>query len=61
MPVLEVWAKTRPRNFPNYAAGTCGPTAADQLMTRDGRNWPLPISLADQEKKKTSHGRRLPR
>ena len=60
MPVLEVWAETSPRNFPNYAAGTWGPAAADLLLTRDGHNWPLPVSLADQEKKKTSHGHRLP-
>jgi glucose-6-phosphate 1-dehydrogenase len=59
MPVLEVWADLTPRNFPNYAAGTWGPAAADLLMTRDGRNWPLPISLADPEKKKTGRGRRL--
>jgi hypothetical protein len=31
----------------------------DLLMTRDGRSWPLSISLADHEQKKTSHGCRL--
>ena len=49
MPVLEVWAETNPRNFPNYAAGTWGPAAADRLLTRDGHNWPLPVSSADHE------------
>jgi glucose-6-phosphate 1-dehydrogenase len=39
MPVLENWADTRVRNFPNYAAGTLGPRAADDLLTRDGREW----------------------
>ncbi len=36
MPVLEVWARRRPRNFPNYVAGKWGPKAADELIERDG-------------------------
>ena len=32
MPVLEVWAIARPRDFPNYAAGTWGPKAAEELI-----------------------------
>ena len=39
MPVLEVWAESRPRNFPNYAAGSCGPKAADELLARAGHAW----------------------
>ena len=39
MPVLEVWANSRPRNFPNYAAGQWGPKAADELIGRDGHAW----------------------
>jgi glucose-6-phosphate 1-dehydrogenase len=39
MPVLEVWANTRPRHFPNYAAGSWGPKAADELVARDGHEW----------------------
>ncbi|HSS29739.1 MAG TPA: hypothetical protein VLL06_01845 [Nitrospiraceae bacterium] len=39
MPVLEVWANTRPRKFPNYSAGTWGPKAAEQLIERDGHTW----------------------
>ena len=39
MPVLEVWADSSPRNFPNYAAGTWGPQAADKLIERDGHAW----------------------
>lgn len=39
MPVLEVWANSRPRNFPNYAAGSWGPKAADELIGRDGHDW----------------------
>ena len=39
MPVLKVWASTRPRSFPNYAAGSWGPRTADELLTRDGHKW----------------------
>jgi glucose-6-phosphate 1-dehydrogenase len=39
MPVLEVWANSRPRNFPNYEAGSWGPKAADELIGRDGHTW----------------------
>ena len=38
-PVLETWADSIPRNFPNYAAGTCGPKAADELLARAGHAW----------------------
>lgn len=38
-PVLDVWAALPPRDFPNYAAGSWGPSAADELLARDGRAW----------------------
>ena len=38
-PVLDAWAATRPTDFPNYAAGTAGPAAADALLARDGHAW----------------------
>jgi glucose-6-phosphate 1-dehydrogenase len=38
-PVLDVWAALPPRDFPNYAAGSWGPLAADELLRRDGRAW----------------------
>jgi glucose-6-phosphate 1-dehydrogenase len=38
-PVLKGWAATNPRHFPNYAAGSEGPTAANDLLARDGRAW----------------------
>ncbi len=38
-PILDVWGSLRPRDFPNYAAFTWGPAAADQLVQRDGRSW----------------------
>jgi glucose-6-phosphate 1-dehydrogenase len=43
MPVLDVWAESAPRGFPNYAAGTWGPKAADELLARAGHAWrPVP-------------------
>ena len=38
-PVLEGWAATTPRHFPNYGAGSEGPSAANDLLARDGRSW----------------------
>ena len=38
-PILDAWAETPPRDFPNYVAGSTGPAAADQLLARDGRAW----------------------
>ena len=40
-PILDVWGALTPRDFPNYAAGTCGPNEADELMLKDGRKWIL--------------------
>lgn len=38
-PVLKGWADTAPRHFPNYNAGSEGPSAANDLLARDGRSW----------------------
>ena len=40
-PILDLWKALRPRNFPNYPAGTWGPKEADELLARDGRKWRL--------------------
>jgi len=45
-PILDVWASLNPRDFPNYASGTWGPLAADQLLQRDGRDWHNPVVTA---------------
>lgn len=37
-PLAAVWAQAPP-SFPNYAAGTWGPEAAQRLIVRDGRQW----------------------
>jgi glucose-6-phosphate 1-dehydrogenase len=36
--MIASWQRDRPA-FPNYAAGTWGPVAADELLHRDGRSW----------------------
>jgi glucose-6-phosphate 1-dehydrogenase len=36
--VVAGWKRDRPA-FPNHAAGTWGPAAADELIRRDGREW----------------------
>jgi len=38
-PILDAWAGNPPRDFPNYAPGSSGPAAADELLARDGRAW----------------------
>ena len=38
-PILSAWADSPAPHFPNYAAGSWGPDAADELMERDGRRW----------------------
>jgi glucose-6-phosphate 1-dehydrogenase len=42
-PVLDVWNALPPRDFPNYAAGTWGPAAANELLRREGREWRDPV------------------
>lgn len=38
-PILEAWANKKPEVFPNYAAGSWGPTCGDMLLQGDGRKW----------------------
>jgi glucose-6-phosphate 1-dehydrogenase len=40
-PILDGWS-TQNFSFPNYAAGTWGPTAADQMLARRGHVWRTP-------------------
>jgi glucose-6-phosphate 1-dehydrogenase len=42
MPVLDVWMENPAADFPNYAAGTWGPEAAERLVARDGSAWLAP-------------------
>ncbi len=38
-PILDTWANNPPHDFPNYLAGSDGPTTADDLLARDGCAW----------------------
>jgi glucose-6-phosphate 1-dehydrogenase len=38
-PILDAWERHPPTDFPNYAAGTHGPDAADRFLEREGRRW----------------------
>jgi glucose-6-phosphate 1-dehydrogenase len=40
-PIQNVWRETR-LDFPNYAAGTWGPAAADEMLARRGHTWRKP-------------------
>jgi glucose-6-phosphate 1-dehydrogenase len=48
--LIDAWARKPADDFPNYAAGSAGPAAADRLLARDNRAW-LPITATH------SHGR----
>ncbi|MCB0209884.1 MAG: glucose-6-phosphate dehydrogenase [Anaerolineae bacterium] len=41
-PVLDAWQAVPSTHFPDYAAGTWGPEAAENLIARDGRSWLVP-------------------
>ncbi len=38
-PVVEKWGAEKASDFPSYAAGSSGPSAADELLAREGRYW----------------------
>lgn len=38
-PVLKAWAASPAESFPNYAAGTWGPDASDELLAAAGHAW----------------------
>jgi glucose-6-phosphate 1-dehydrogenase len=40
-PIQNTWRETR-FDFPNYAAGTWGPAAADEMLARRGHEWRKP-------------------
>ncbi len=41
-PIIDIWNALPPRDFPNYAAGTWAPEAANELLRREGREWRNP-------------------
>jgi glucose-6-phosphate 1-dehydrogenase len=38
-PLLEKWSSESPGTFPNYAAGSWGPSEAEDLIQASGRHW----------------------
>lgn len=52
MPVLDVWTAAPPGDFPNYAAGTWGPEAAQGLLAQQGHSWALPMESVGRRTKK---------
>lgn len=40
-PVLKHWQENPPDYFPNYASGTWGPSASEEMLERQGRKWRL--------------------
>jgi glucose-6-phosphate 1-dehydrogenase len=38
-PIIKSWEVGKSPDFPNYAAGSRGPIAADEWLARDGRRW----------------------
>jgi len=41
-PIIQAWERKKPKEFPNYEAGSWGPKEADEFMQRDGRCWRQP-------------------
>lgn len=41
-PILEAWESVPPSDFPDYAAGSWGPEAAERMIARTGHNWLQP-------------------
>jgi glucose-6-phosphate 1-dehydrogenase len=41
-PIQKSWAEKKHQDFPNYAAGTWGPKAADEMLARHGHTWRTP-------------------
>jgi glucose-6-phosphate 1-dehydrogenase len=55
-PVLEVWGSAPSVEFPDYAAGTWGPEAAEELLARDGQSWIVPTVIQERNHEKLRDG-----
>jgi glucose-6-phosphate 1-dehydrogenase len=49
-PVLDAWAAEK-ADFPNYASGSDGPKAADDLLARDGERAWRPVCAPAERKR----------
>jgi glucose-6-phosphate 1-dehydrogenase len=41
-PIIDFWASKRPDHFPNYPAGSWGPTVSDEFIGQEGAKWREP-------------------
>jgi len=41
-PIIQVWRLSKPKNFPNYEAGSWGPREANDFIERGGWRWRKP-------------------
>ena len=48
-PVLDAWAR-KEVDFPDYASGSDGPKAADELLARDGDQVWRPVGSSSEQK-----------
>src|SRR6516162_5024919 len=51
--LIDSWARAPATDFPNYAAGSTGPAAADRLLARDRHAW-LPIATGHPHARRTA-------
>ena len=56
-PVIDLWHALPARGFPNYAAGSWGPKEAEDLLTRDGREW---RRVGEDDFEKHTHAAAIP-
>ncbi len=55
-PLQDIWQATKPfQGFPNYGAGTWGPSTADALLAKDGRAWRNPSAQPIQMPQARTH------
>jgi glucose-6-phosphate 1-dehydrogenase len=47
MPILEAWESVPPADFPDYAAGSWGPEAAELMVARQGHSWLQPAVVEE--------------
>jgi glucose-6-phosphate 1-dehydrogenase len=40
-PLIYRWREDKAKDFPNYASGTWGPEAAEEMIAKEGRKWRL--------------------
>lgn len=44
-PIIDAWESLPAADFPDYAAGSWGPAAADLMIAREGHSWIQPVTV----------------